>query len=125
MCRTITYKFERCQCVYIRGYVDYCARYIHENPTTYAKRQHAKFLTPACTGMDIRLHNIDIVSLDMETRKAPKDLDCRELEEVLTMSPFGAGCPFCDDPEGRRIIYIYSAAQDAENEAKETVRSPR
>lgn len=72
-------------------------------------------------GLNIRFHNIDIVGLDVETKKAPKDMDCSELKEVLTMSPFGAACPFCDDPEGRKIIDTYAAAQVAEKEAKERV----
>jgi hypothetical protein len=61
----------------------------------------------------------------VDTKKDPRDLDCPELKQVLTMSPFGANCPFCDDPEGRKIIDRYSAAQIAEKEAKGNVRTLR
>ena len=102
MCGTTAYGFERCKCIYIRGYVEYCLCYIPNYPTVHEKNYFAKLLTPERQGLDIRLHNIDIFSPDADMRKAPKGLESSNIAEVLIPSPFGATCPFCEDPAKRK-----------------------
>ena len=119
MCATTAYGFERCKCIYIRGYVEYCLHYVQNYPAVHEKSYFAKLLTPERQGLDIRLHNIDMVSPDIDMRKAPKGLECSNIPEVLIPSPFGATCLFCEDPEGRKINDAELAKQAAEEGAKE------
>ena len=85
----------------------------------HEKSYFVKLLTPERQGLDIRLHNIYTVSPEVDMRTAPKGLECSNIAEVLIPPPFGATCPFCEDPKWRKIIDAELAKQAAEEEAKE------
>ena len=88
----------------------------------HEKRYFAKLLTPERQGLDIRLNNIDMVSPDVDMRKAPKGLEYSNIAEVLIPSPVGASCPFWEDPEGRKIIDSELAKQVPKRRTRKTAR---
>ena len=94
MCGTTAYGFQRCECIYIRGYVGYCLCYVQNYLAVHEKSCFAKLLTPERQGLGIRLHSIVMVSPDIDIRKAAKALECSNIAEALIISPFGAICLF-------------------------------